>query len=132
MVVDGSPMKCCGYCGRENDDAALRCQGCGTEFVQGRVAGEDVQRELGPTERLEKIATLDNEIQAGLVDAILSDRKIPHIMQTYRDSAYDGIFQTQKGWGVLLAPPAFGAEIRAVVEEVKRQSSRQNPEDDKR
>jgi len=82
-------------------------------------------------ERLENIAALDNEIQAGLVDAILSDRKIPHIMQTFRGSADDGIFQTQKGWGVVLAPPAFGAEIRAVIEELKRQSSRQNPEDDK-
>ena len=125
-------MKCCGYCGRENDDAALRCLDCGTEFIQGGGVSEDAQRELGPMERLESIAALDNEIQAGLVDAILSDRKIPHIMQTYRDSAYDGIFQTQKGWGVVLAPPAFGAEIRAVIEEVKRQSSRQNPEDDKR
>jgi len=83
-------------------------------------------------ERLESIAALDNEIQAGLVDAILSERKIPHIMQTYRDSAYDGIFQTQKGWGVILATPVFGAEIRAIIEDVKRQSSQQNPKDDKR
>jgi len=83
-------------------------------------------------ERLESIAALDNEIQAGLVDAILSERKISHIMQTYRDSAYDGIFQTQKGWGVILATPVFGAEIRAIIEDVKRQSSQQNPKDDKR
>jgi hypothetical protein len=125
-------MKCCGYCGRENDDEALRCRQCGTEFFQGEVVRKDVQRELGPMERLESIAALDNEIQAGLVDAILSERKIPHIMQTYRDSAYDGIFQTQKGWGVILATPVFGAEIRAIIEDVKRQSSQQNPKDDKR
>jgi hypothetical protein len=25
-------MKKCAYCGRENDDEALHCQGCGTEF----------------------------------------------------------------------------------------------------
>jgi len=71
---------------------------------------------------LERIVSLDNEVQAGLVDAVLSDRDIPHLMQSYHDSAYDGIFQIQKGWGVVLAPPGFRAEILAVIEDVKRQS----------
>jgi hypothetical protein len=121
-------MKRCEYCGRENGDEATRCRECGTEFVQGRVVGEDAPRKPDDMDRLENIAALDNEIQAGLADAILSDRQIPHIMRSYHDSAYDGIFQAQKGWGVILAPPGFGEEIRAVIEDIKRQSSGQNPE----
>ncbi len=113
-------MKRCGYCGRENSENAAWCQGCGTKFEQPPRIEKD---EADPFEGLERIVTLDTEVQAGLIDAVLSDRKIPHIMQTYHDSAYDGLFQLQKGWGVLLAPPEFRAEILAVIEDVKQQSS---------
>jgi hypothetical protein len=36
-------------------------------------------------ERFEKIVMLDNEVQAELVDSVLSARGIPHIMQSYHD-----------------------------------------------
>ena len=79
-------------------------------------------------ERLEKIAVLEDEIQAQLLEAVLSDQGIPHILQTYRDSAYDGLFQTQKGWGVVLAPPEHRAEILAVLADLGRQS--ESPSED--
>ncbi len=109
-------MKHCGYCGRENGDDAVYCQECGTEFVREPIIAD-------PIGSLERIATLDTEVQAGLVDAVLSERQIPHVMQTYHDSAYDGIFQLQKGWAVVLAPAHVKAEILAVINDVKRQSS---------
>ena|SRR6185369_1894602 len=115
-------MKTCSYCGRENEDDAPHCRECGTEIVVARVPGEQTSADAMPEERLERVGVLDNEVQAGLVDAILVDRGVPHIMQTYHDSAYDGIFQTQKGWGVILAPLAFREQILTVLEEIKRQS----------
>ena len=81
-------------------------------------------------EDLERIATLETEMQAGLVDAILTERKIPHIMQTYHDTAYDGLFQFQKGWGVVLAPPEFRMEILGVIEDMERASSSAPAESD--
>jgi hypothetical protein len=75
-----------------------------------------------PMERFERIAILDNEVQAELMDSILSDRGIPHNMVSYYDSAYDGIFQGQKGWGSIDAPPGSRAEILSILEDVKRQS----------
>jgi hypothetical protein len=88
-------------------------------------------------DRLERIAALDNEVQAGLVDSILSDRGIPHVMRSHYDSAYDGIFQTSRGWGHIEAPYAFRGEILAVIEDVKQQSSSsattpQQPEQDEK
>lgn len=73
-------------------------------------------------ENLEKIAILENEIQAQLLDAVLSDRDIPHVLRTYHDSAYDGLFQTQKGWGIVLAPPEHREEILAVLADLSRPS----------
>ena len=74
-------------------------------------------------EKLEKIAVLDNEVQAELVDSVLSERGIPHLMRSYYDSALDGIYQTPKGWGHIEAPQSFRDEILSVIEEIKRQAS---------
>jgi len=61
-----------------------------------------------------KIVVLDNEIEAQLMDSILTERNIPHRMKSYHDSAYDGIFQTQKGWGHIEAPLRYKGEIIAI------------------
>jgi hypothetical protein len=115
-------MKTCSYCGRENEDQATTCQECGTEFTLNPAPSQGTPREPGDWERFEKIAVLDSEVQAELMDDILSGRDIPHIMQSYHDSALDGLYQAGKGWGVILAPAAFKEEILAALEDVKRQS----------
>ena len=74
-------------------------------------------------DKLEKIAVLDNEVQAELVDSVLSERGIPHLMQSYHDSALDGIYQARAGWGHIEAPADSRDEILAVIEELKRQAS---------
>jgi len=61
-----------------------------------------------------KIVVLDNEIEARLMDSILTEHKIPHRLKSYHDSAYDGIFQAQKGWGHIEAPVAYKEEIIAI------------------
>jgi hypothetical protein len=61
-----------------------------------------------------KIVVLDNEIEARLMDSILTDRNIPHRLKSYHDSAYDGIFQAQKGWGHIEAPVGYQEEIIAI------------------
>lgn len=74
-------------------------------------------------DKLEKIAVLESEVQAELVDSVLEQRDIPHLMRSYHDSAYDGIFQTHAGWGHVEAPAAFRDEILAVIADVKRQAA---------
>jgi hypothetical protein len=69
-------------------------------------------------EEFKKIAVLENEIQARLLDSILSERDIPHRLRSYHDSAYDGIFQTQKGWGIIQAPLQYKEEILAILEDL--------------
>ena len=72
-----------------------------------------------------KAAVLDNDIEAQLVDSILHERGIPHIMQSYHDTAYDGLFQTQRGWGQINAPSDCREAILEVVTEVRRDAENQ-------
>lgn len=75
-------------------------------------------------DRLEQIAVLDNEVQAELVDSVLSERGIPHLMQSHHDSALVGIYhQARVGWGHIEAPGDSKDEILAVIEDLKRQAS---------
>ena len=81
-------------------------------------------------DKLEKIAVLDNEVQAELADSVLSERGIPHLMQSYYDSALDGLFQTRAGWGHIEAPQDFRDEILAVLDDIKRQAASARVPDD--
>jgi hypothetical protein len=58
-----------------------------------------------------KILVLNNEIEANLLDGLLEERDIPHLIRSYHDSAYDGLWQYNAGWGQLDAPEEFKEEI---------------------
>ena len=73
-------------------------------------------------ENYKKITVLDNEVQARLLDSILKERCIPHILRSYYDSAYNGLFQFHKGWGHIEAPEEFETEILNIFANLFEQS----------
>ena len=75
-------------------------------------------------EDYKKIATLDNEIEARLLDSILTERNIPHRMRSYHDTAYDGLFQAQKGWGYVAAPELYEEEVKEILFHLREEANR--------
>ncbi len=69
-----------------------------------------------------KVAILDNEVEARLIESILEEREIPHMLRSYHDTAYDGLFQTQKGWGEIRATKSFEKEILDIVGDVRSEA----------
>jgi len=69
-----------------------------------------------------KIAVLENSIEAQLIESILIEKEFPHRIRSFHDTAYDGLFQMQKGWGQLFAPSALKKEILEIVESIRSQS----------
>jgi hypothetical protein len=59
-----------------------------------------------------------NEIEAMLLDEILTGKQIPHLIRSYHDSAYDGLWQTQSGWGHLEAPEEYKEEVLLVYNQM--------------
>ncbi|MFH1929411.1 MAG: hypothetical protein ABIK79_14765 [Chloroflexota bacterium] len=72
-------------------------------------------------EEMKRVTVLENAIQAQLLDSILTERNIPHVMVSYRDSAYDGIYQLRRGWGHVEAPERYREEIAAILEDLSRE-----------
>lgn len=70
--------------------------------------------------RNEKIVILKNEIEANIMESILKESNIPNIIVSYHDSAYDGLWQLQKGWGHIEAPLKYKKEILKIYKTVSR------------
>ena len=66
-----------------------------------------------------KIAVLENTIEAQLIDSVLNDQNIPHVMRSYHDTAYDGLFQALKGWGEVCAPASFKGAVIEILKNVR-------------
>ncbi|MFQ5822563.1 MAG: hypothetical protein ACE5JB_00745 [bacterium] len=65
--------------------------------------------------KYEKIAILDNEFQAQVLEGLLKEKGIPHQIRSYHDLAYDGLFQSQKGWGHIEAPIEWRDDILSIL-----------------
>ena len=66
-----------------------------------------------------KITAIEDPIEAQLISSVLTERDIPHQVYSFHDTAFNGLFQTQKGWGKLMAPPAFRDLILEIVEDIR-------------
>jgi ketol-acid reductoisomerase len=71
-------------------------------------------------EDYKKAGILENEFEAQLVASVLAERGIPHLLRSYHDTAFDGLFQTQKGWGYVSAPEEYHQEIKEILEDLKQ------------
>jgi hypothetical protein len=69
-----------------------------------------------------KIAALESTLEAQLIESILNEKKIAHRIRSFHDTAYDGLFQIQKGWGELFASPDLKEEILAILEMVRSEA----------
>jgi len=67
-----------------------------------------------------KAGTVENRFEGDRVSQALQEAKIPFLIKTFLDTAYDGLYLPQKGWGVVMVPEHFKEEAERIVSEVKR------------
>ncbi len=66
-----------------------------------------------------KISVLENTIEAQLIESVMREQGIPHRIQSFYDTAYDGLFQFQKGWGAVWAPASYKETILEILDNVR-------------
>ena len=69
-----------------------------------------------------KIAVLENAIEAQLLSSVLTQYEIPHRVRSYYDTAYDGLFQLQKGWGEIYGPHDVWQQVLDALAELRSQA----------
>jgi len=110
----------------------------------GALSLEELKVLFGFTEReaaafsgqpLSRVWTVENPVQGDFLVGILAQEAIPAIYQSYRDSAYDGIFIPSRGFGTIITRDHHGQRaltvIEAVVKTIERESelSEENQEE---
>jgi len=68
-----------------------------------------------------RISIIENPIEAQVIGDALRQEEIPHELRSYHDTAYDGLYQTQMGWGELRAPDAFRKKILEILRDIRRE-----------
>lgn len=69
-------------------------------------------------EKYERILDLNNDFEAGLMEEILKDRKIPFGIVPSGDSALGGIWEMEYGWGYIEAPAEYKDVIIQLYKEM--------------
>jgi hypothetical protein len=69
-----------------------------------------------------KVVILENDQEALLLDSILDERDIPHEIKSYHDTAFNGLYQTQKGWGHISAPRVYHEEIMGIISDLRKET----------
>ena len=67
----------------------------------------------------EKIVRIGNQIEAQVLESVLTEHEIPFRIRSFHDTAYDGLFQFQKGWGELYAPGEFKEKIIEIIANIR-------------
>jgi len=69
----------------------------------------------------------ENEAEANAIKSLLEEQGIYAEIQSFHDTAYDGLFQSQYGWGVIRVSEADLPEAKRIVEEWKPATPQELP-----
>jgi hypothetical protein len=65
-----------------------------------------------------RVHTVENRFEADLLVQALRQENIPVLLRRFEETAYDGLFVTQMGWGALLVPGDYEEEAASVISRV--------------
>jgi len=72
----------------------------------------------------------ENEAEANVIKSVLEENGISAEIKSFHDTAYDGLFQSQYGWGLILVSESDFAEAQRIVKEWSNSSPEELPWND--
>jgi hypothetical protein len=71
-------------------------------------------------EKWVKAGIVESRFEGDRVSQALEEAGIPFLIKSFLDTAYDGLYIPQKGWGMVLVPEKFKEDSEKIVLEVKK------------
>ena len=113
-------MKYCPNCETEYLDTIEECADCKTRLIEEEALKKLLaEREREAREVFVKIATVENKFEADVLTNTLKKECIPVMVRSFHDTAYDGIYIPQKGWGIILVPAEDKDKAEEIITAVK-------------
>ena len=66
-----------------------------------------------------KAGVVENRFEADRISQSLWEAEIPFLVKSFLDTAYDGLYIPQKGWGMVLVPETFVQDAERIISEIK-------------
>ncbi len=82
-----------------------------------------------PVKPRENVIPIATQLEAKFLEEVLQDKDIPHVFISYHDSAFNGLYQMQHGWGHVEVPKEYVELVKALYEELRRSSPQQEQEE---
>ena len=115
-------MKYCPDCGSEYLDEIKICNDCHIELVS-----EDEYRERRGTEdaepdklwKMTRVCILESRFEADLMRNALDKEGITFVIKEFGDTAYNGLYIPQRGWGAILVSDAQVLRAKEIIADIK-------------
>jgi hypothetical protein len=67
-----------------------------------------------------KAGTVENRFEGDRISQVLHEARIPFLIKSFLDTAYDGLYILQKGWGIVMVSKKHKEEAERLISEVKK------------
>lgn len=67
-----------------------------------------------------KAGIVENRFEGDRISQVLREAEIPFMIRSFLDTAYDGLYIPQKGWGMVMVPEDRLSEAERMIQEVKK------------
>lgn len=113
-------MKYCPICETEYREEIQECAECTARLIDEQTMKSIwAAREREGREVFVKVVTVENKFEADVITNALTKECIPVMVRSYQDTAYDGIFIPQKGWGIIMVPTEYTEKAEKIILEIK-------------
>ncbi len=117
-------MKYCLECDAEYLDEVTTCADCSCPLVDGdeyrrRKEERDRLQEALRSETFVPVLIADNPFEADRAKEALEQEGIPVLLRTFEDTAYNGIYVAQKGWGYVEVPSSQKTKAEWILQEME-------------
>jgi len=77
-----------------------------------------------------KAGTVENRFEGDRISQTLQEAGIPFLMKSFLDTAYDGLYIPQKGWGVVMVSEQNQEKAEKLISEVKKTFAKEEDDDE--
>jgi hypothetical protein len=67
-----------------------------------------------------KAGTIENRFEGDRISQALQEAGIPFLIKSFLDTAYNGLYIPQKGWGIVMVSEKNKEEAEGLISEIKK------------